>query len=106
MANESTLSQTVENVVRAVTDFGVVPGSSQFLNGRFGSGLAHAAVGIGARVLLHGPAGLALWGLAAANSYYRSNTGHNMWSGTSLPGKSEPKPALGAPRSEEAAADN
>ena len=100
MANDSTLSQTTENVVRAVTDFGVVPGASQFLNGNFRAGLAHAAVGIGGRVLFFGPVGVALWGLAAANSYYRSNTGHNMWSELSLPGKSEPEPAQKAPPAE------
>ena len=99
MANDSTLSQTAENVVRAVTEFGVIPGASQFLNGHFGPGLAHAAVGIGGRVLL-GPAGVALWGLAAANSYYRSNTGHNIWSGVSMPGKSESEPAPEAPPAE------
>ena len=103
MANESTLSQTTENVVRAVADFGVIPGASQFLNGNFRAGLAHAVVGIGGRALFFGPVGVALWSLAAANSYYRSNTGHNMWSSSSLPGKSaaESVPKLLPPKSEE-----
>jgi hypothetical protein len=62
----------------------VVPGASELLEGRIGSGLVHNLLAVGAISLLSGMPVLA--GLAAlavrANSYSRSVTGQNLFGGT------------------------
>ncbi|MDA7633368.1 hypothetical protein N8766_04595 [bacterium] len=72
---DNNLMKTLDHGIKLVTDFGVLPGSSQILNGNYSSGLSHAAVGITGRVFL-GPVG---WVLTAANSYAKSTTDKHIW---------------------------
>lgn len=71
--------ETAENAVNLAGDFAVLPGTSQVLKGRIGSGLLHAAVGVGGRWFL-GPAGWVAWFGAAANSYAKTSTGYDLFS--------------------------
>jgi len=78
----SDTQSVVGNGVKLVGEV-VVPGASELLEGRIGSGLLHNLLAIGAVSLLSGAPVLA--GLAAiavrANSYSRSTTGQNLFGG-------------------------
>ena len=63
----------VKNGVRLASEF-FVPGGSQFLDGKVGSGAVHAVAGLVAKALI-GPPG---WILAAANSYSKSCSDKNL----------------------------
>jgi hypothetical protein len=70
--------QTAENAVKLIGDFGIVPGTSQILEGNIGAGVAHAAVGIAGRMFL-GPIGWSAWVASASNSFIKSTTNKNIW---------------------------
>ena len=100
-----TQSTVVGNGLKLVGEV-VVPGASELLEGRIGSGLLHNLLAIGAASLLSGAPVLA--GLAAlavrANSYSRSVTGQSLFGGaidramTSVEGAvSRPTPASPKP---------
>lgn len=72
---DNNLTKTLDHGIKLVTDFGVLPGASQVLNGNYGSGLTHAVVGLAGKAFL-GPLG---WGLTAANSYVKSTTDKHIW---------------------------
>lgn len=71
------MSETVDNAVRIVGDFGVLPGASQILAGNYASGLIHAAVGIASKAFL-GPIGPVVWVATAANSYSMAVNGKSL----------------------------
>jgi hypothetical protein len=67
-------SNVVENGVKLVGE-GLLPGTSQLIDGEIKSGLGYAAVGILAAAVF-GPLG---WVAVAGDSYSRSVTGKGLW---------------------------
>jgi hypothetical protein len=89
-------NQTVENGVKLVGET-FLPGTSLMIDGDIKSGLAHAAIGLLARVAL-GPVGFFA---VAADSYSRSVTGKGLLDHLSS-GPSAPPPAAPGPVVEDA----
>ncbi len=67
-------SHVLFNAVRLAGEALVLPGTSQLLDGKLGSGALHAVAGVAARSVF-GPAG---WLLVAANSYAKSSSGASL----------------------------
>lgn len=81
------LSKSIDIAVKLAGDFAVMPGTSQILQGKLGSGLAHAALGIAGGAIL-GPIG---WVAVAANSFTKSLSDENIWAHVSGATKSMAK---------------
>ncbi len=71
----NSLSKSVDVSLRFLGDFAVVPGASQFMSGKMGSGVGHVAAGVAGGALL-GPVG---WLAVAANSFTKSLTNESVW---------------------------
>jgi hypothetical protein len=97
---DNNLMKTLDHGIKLITDFGVLPGSSQILNGNYSSGLSHAAVGIAGRIAL-GPVG---WVLTAANSFSKSTTDKHIW--TLLTDKAKEVKTAKAEKTEESELSN
>ena len=61
-------NDTINNAIKLIGECAVFPGTSQFLDGNFTSGVAHVAVGLAAKAFLGIP-GIVL---VATNSYMQS----------------------------------
>lgn len=71
----NSLSKSMDVSLKFLGDFAVLPGASQFMNGKMGSGVGHVAAGVAGGVLL-GPVG---WLAVAANSFTKSLTNESVW---------------------------
>ncbi len=79
----------------------VIPGASLLMDGQFCNGIAHTAVGIGARLAL-GPIGLVL---VCADSFSKSTTDKTLWGHVSGAYKARAEKKLAAAAAKEEAAE-
>jgi hypothetical protein len=89
----SELGHVVSNGVRLATDTLIIPGASQILDGKIGSGLARAVVGIAARTVL-GPIG---WLVVGLDSYSKTTSGKGLIARMSSGQAAQAAPAQAAP---------
>ena len=87
MSNHQTPSagSQVVNAVKFLADISIMPGSSQIVEGRVGSGVVYGAAGLAAKVI----GGPLLWLGVGLDSYSMSVSGKHLWE---LLGTSEKPP--------------
>lgn len=81
------------NGAKVIADLALIPGASQIVEGKVGSGLLFGLAGIAAKTAI-GPIG---WIAAGLDSYSKSATGKHLWQLISEPKASAPAPATGSP---------
>ena len=75
-----------------MADLVLVPGASQIVEGRVGSGILYAAGGFAARLLLPGVLGPVGWIAVAVDSYSVSASGRHFWE-PAMPPRRDDEPA-------------
>ena len=85
MANQTksvpAVSEQIANGVKMVANLALLPGSSQIVEGRVGSGIVYGLAGIAARMAF-GPVG---WIATGLDSYSLSSSGKHLWEHLTMP---------------------
>lgn len=91
--SEPSVGEQIANGAKIVADLALLPGASQIVEGKLGTGLLYGVAGVAAKSVF-GPLG---WIAAGLDSYSVSATGRHLWQLVSKPGASAPVPATGSP---------
>jgi hypothetical protein len=86
------IGEQIFNGVKLVADLVLVPGASQIVEGRVGSGILYAGGGFAARYLLPGILGPVGWIAVALDSYSVSASGRHFWE-HAMPPRLDEEPA-------------
>ncbi|MDM0053045.1 DUF6072 family protein [Variovorax sp. J22R115] len=76
-----TVSEQVANGVKIVANLALLPGSSQIVEGKVGSGVVYGLAGFAARAVF-GPIG---WIATGLDSYSLSSSGKHLWEHLTMP---------------------
>lgn len=86
------ISEQIFNGVKLVAELVFVPGASQIVEGRVGSGILYAGGGFAARYFLPGVLGPVGWIAVALDSYSVSASGRHLWE-PAMPSRRDEEPA-------------
>jgi hypothetical protein len=86
------IGEQIFNGVKLVAELVFVPGASQIVEGRVGSGILYAGGGFAARYLLPGVLGPVGWIAVALDSYSVSASGRHLWE-PAMPSRRDEEPA-------------
>src|SRR5262249_49730975 len=94
MPDTPTAGQQAVNALKLVADVGILPCTSQFVEGKVGSGILYVLAGLAAKAVLTRPIGFLAGVGVGLDSFAKSPSGRHLWE---LPRSEARTPAPSAP---------